>query len=175
MAATVAAVLAIAFALVLFVCVLVTALLVAANAARAKIWRRVRPAREGGIIDARHVGGHSWVAYGWDGRVLGGDIGDHRRMIGVIATLKVQDGKGPELEEVFGSLAKMVREKESGCLMYQLTKSRSDPNTYKVLELYADQEALSHHGQTDYFKEHGRRMGPCMAGRPEVELLDAAG
>lgn len=96
-------------------------------------------------------------------------------MIGIIATLKVQDGKGPELEEIFGSLSKMVKAQEFGCLMYQLTKSRTDPNTYKVLELYADQEALAHHGQTDYFKEHGRRMGPFMAGRPDVELLDAVG
>jgi hypothetical protein len=23
---------------------------------------------EPGVIDARHVGGHSWVAYGWDQR-----------------------------------------------------------------------------------------------------------
>lgn len=67
-AATVTAVLAVAFALVLFVCVLVTALLVATNAARTKVWRRVRPARAAEVIEAKHVGGHSWVAYGWDGR-----------------------------------------------------------------------------------------------------------
>jgi quinol monooxygenase YgiN len=93
-------------------------------------------------------------------------------MIGVVAVLRVQDGKGEDFEAIFRDLSAKVREKESGNLMYQLTKSRSEPNTYKVLELYKDQDALSHHGQTDYFKELGRKMGPCMAGRPDVEYLD---
>ncbi len=93
-------------------------------------------------------------------------------MIGVVAVLQVQDGKGAEFEEVFRELSAKVRAGEPGNLMYQLTKSRTDPNTYKVLELYTDQDALTHHGGTDYFKELGRKMGPCMAGRPQVELLD---
>ncbi len=94
-------------------------------------------------------------------------------MIGIIATLKVQDGKGPEFEGVFTGLAEQVRANEPGNRLYQLTKSRADPNTYKVLELYADQDALTHHGQTDYFRAAGAKMGPCLAGRPDVELLDA--
>ena len=94
-------------------------------------------------------------------------------MIGVVATLKVQDGKNAEFEAIFGELAEKVRANEPGALMYQLTKSRTDPNTYKVLELYKDQDALTHHGQTDYFRAIGARMGPCMGGRPEIEYLDA--
>ncbi len=92
--------------------------------------------------------------------------------IGIIATLKVQDGKNAEFEGIFRDLAAQVRANEKGCLAYQLTKSRSDPNTYKVLELYTDQAAVDHHGQTDYFRAAGPKMGPCMGGRPEVELLD---
>ncbi len=94
-------------------------------------------------------------------------------MIGIVATLKVQDGKGAEFEAVFADLSAKVRANEPGCLLYQLTKSRADPNTYKVLELYKDQDALSHHGQTEYFRAAGPKMGPCMAGRPEIEYLDA--
>jgi quinol monooxygenase YgiN len=94
-------------------------------------------------------------------------------MIGIIATLKVQDGKGPEFEGVFSGLAEQVRANEPGNRLYQLTKSRADPNTYKVLELYADQDALTHHGQTDYFRAAGAKMGPCLAGRPDIEMLDA--
>lgn len=96
-------------------------------------------------------------------------------MIGIIATLKVQDGKNAEFEGVFTDLAKQVRANEPGNLLYQLTKSRTDPNTYKVLELYKDQESLAHHGGTDYFKAAGPKMGPCLAGRPEIEYLDAVG
>lgn len=94
-------------------------------------------------------------------------------MIGIIATLKVQEAKAAEFEGVFKELAAQVRANEPGNLFYQLTKSRTEPGTYKVLELYKDQDALTHHGQTDYFKAGGAKMGPCMAGRPDVELLDA--
>jgi quinol monooxygenase YgiN len=94
-------------------------------------------------------------------------------MIGIVATIKVQDGKGPEFEAVFADLSKQVRANEPGNLLYQLTKSRADGNVYKVLELYKDQDALSHHGQTEYFRAAGPKMGPCLAGRPEIEYLDA--
>ncbi|MDP1641549.1 MAG: putative quinol monooxygenase [Phenylobacterium sp.] len=94
-------------------------------------------------------------------------------MIGVVATLKVQDGKGDEFEAVFKDLMAQVKANEPGCLVYQLTKSRAEPGTYKVLEIYANEEALKAHGQTEYFKAAGPKMGPCLAGRPEIEMLDA--
>jgi quinol monooxygenase YgiN len=95
--------------------------------------------------------------------------------IGVIATLKIQDGKSGEFEAVFSELAKQVRANEPGNLAYQLTKSRTEPNTYKVLELYKDQDALTHHGGTDYFKAAGPKLGAVLGGRPEVEYLDGVG
>lgn len=94
-------------------------------------------------------------------------------MIGVVATMKVQEGKGAEFEGVFRDLAAQVKANESGCIAYQLTKSRTEPETYKVLELYSNQDALTAHGQSDYFKAAGPKLGPCLAGRPQIELLDA--
>lgn len=94
-------------------------------------------------------------------------------MIGVVATLRVQDGKGSELEKVFADLSAKVKANEAGCIVYQLTKSRTEPNTYKVLELYASEEALKHHGSTDYFRAAGPGIGATLAGRPEIEYLDA--
>ena len=93
-------------------------------------------------------------------------------MIGVIATLTVAEGKNAEFEAIFTELAKQVRANEPGNVAYQLTKSRSNPQVYKVLELYADQDALTSHGQTDYFKAAGPKLGPCMGSRPEIEYLD---
>jgi len=92
--------------------------------------------------------------------------------IGVVAILKVAEGKNAEFEAVFADLAAQVRANEPGNLAYALTKSRTDPQTYKVLELYADQDALTHHGGTDYFKAAGPKLGPCLGGRPEIEYLD---
>jgi quinol monooxygenase YgiN len=95
--------------------------------------------------------------------------------IGVIAVLKVQEGKADEFEAFFGDLAKQVRANEPGNLAYQLTKSRTEANTYKVLELYKDQDALTHHGGTDYFKAAGPKFAAVLGGRPEVEYLDGIG
>ena len=94
-------------------------------------------------------------------------------MIGILATLTVQDGKGEELEAVFRELAPQVRANEPGNVLYQLTKSRSEPNVYRVLELYKDQAAIAAHGSTDYFKAASPKMGACLAGRPTIEMLDA--
>jgi quinol monooxygenase YgiN len=94
-------------------------------------------------------------------------------MIGVVAVLKVQPDKTADFEAVFLDLAAKVKANEPGCLVYQLTKSKTEAGIYKVLELYASEDALKHHGGTDYFKAAGAAMGPFMAGRPEIEYLDA--
>jgi quinol monooxygenase YgiN len=95
-------------------------------------------------------------------------------MIGVVATLKIKEGSEAQFEAGFKDLAAKVKANESGNIVYQLTKSRTDPGVYKVLELYADQEALTHHGSTDYFKAAGATVfAPVLAGRPEIEYLDA--
>jgi quinol monooxygenase YgiN len=94
-------------------------------------------------------------------------------MIGVVAVLKVQEGKGSDFEAVFLELAAKVRANEPGNVFYQLTKSRTEADTYKVLELYKDQDALAAHGGSDHFKDLGRKMGAFLAGRPDVEYLDA--
>ena len=95
--------------------------------------------------------------------------------IGVIATLTIQDGKAEEFEAFVTELAAQVRANEPGNLAYQLTKSRTEPNTYKFLELYKDQDALSHLGGTDYFKAAGPKFAAVLAGRPQIEYLDGVG
>lgn len=93
-------------------------------------------------------------------------------MIGVVATLKVQEGKNAEFEAIFAELSEKVRANEPGNHLYQLTKTRTDPNTYKVLEMYADQDAVAAHRASEHFRELGRKMGACLAGGAEVEVLD---
>ena len=93
--------------------------------------------------------------------------------IGVIATLKVQSGKGQEFEKVFGELAGQVRANESGNKLYQVFKSRKDADTYVVMEIYQDQAALDAHGKSDHFKAAGPKLGPTLAGRPEILYLDS--
>ncbi|MEI6484873.1 MAG: putative quinol monooxygenase [Sphingomonadales bacterium] len=93
-------------------------------------------------------------------------------MIGVIATLKILDGKADEFEAVFRTLSQAVRANEPGNLCYQLTRSKTDPALYKVLEIYADADALKAHGASDHFRAAGPGLGACLAGKPDVEYLD---
>ncbi|HNW17148.1 MAG TPA: putative quinol monooxygenase [Sphingorhabdus lacus] len=93
--------------------------------------------------------------------------------IGIIATLTVAEGKNSEFEAVFAELAAAVRANEPGNEFYSLTQSRSNPQVYKVLERYVDQAALEAHGNTEYFRAAGLKLGPCMASAPDIEYLDA--
>lgn len=94
-------------------------------------------------------------------------------MIGAIARLKVHEGKGAEFEAVFRSLAAKVRSDEPGNKLYQLCKSRSDPNEYVVMEIYADQAAIEAHRNSPHFQaarpEFGRLLQP---GPMNLELID---
>ena len=92
--------------------------------------------------------------------------------IGVVATLPVQEGKNEEFEAVFLELAAQVIANEPGCMFYTLNRSKSDPQVYKVLESYTDEDALKAHGQTEYFKAANVKLGPLLAGRPDIEYLD---
>ena len=93
--------------------------------------------------------------------------------IGVIATLKVQGGKGQEFEKVFEELAGQVRANEPGNKLYQVFKSRKEADTYVVMEIYQDQAALDAHGKSDHFKAAGPKLGPTLAGRPDILYLDS--
>ncbi len=66
-AAGVAIVLAVFFAATLVVVGLIAAALIVLVAVLLRARRAMRP-KDPTLIEARHVGGHSWVAYGWDQR-----------------------------------------------------------------------------------------------------------
>ena len=63
----VGAVLALVFAATVVVIGLMSAALIGLGGVAYRA-RRAGRRREDSILEARHVGGHSWVAYGWDQR-----------------------------------------------------------------------------------------------------------
>jgi quinol monooxygenase YgiN len=93
--------------------------------------------------------------------------------IGIVATLEIKPGSQTDFEQIFTELSAEVRANEPGNHFYALHKSRTSDTTYVVLEQYADEAALEAHNGTEYFKRLGAAMGPHMAGRPKIELLDA--
>ena len=45
-----------------------------------------------------------------------------------------------------------MKAQEPGCFCYQLTRSRTVADTYKVIEHHRDQDALTRHLRSDYFR-----------------------
>ena len=93
-------------------------------------------------------------------------------MIGVIATLKVQDGKQAGFEDLMKELAAQVRANEPDCTFYQLHKT-DDPTSYIMLEQYTSEAALGAHRDTPHFKELGGRLGEFLGGAPDIQILPA--
>ena len=80
-----------------------------------------------------------------------------------------------EFETLVAAVTAKVRANEPGNVLYLLTKSRVDDNTYRFLELYKDQEAFTRHGQTEYYKDMMSKAGSLVAAAPNVEIFDAVG
>ena len=92
--------------------------------------------------------------------------------IAVVATIRIRPGSAADFEATFKALAKQVRANEPGNHLYQLTKSRTEADTYKVLEIYADEAAITAHRDSAHFRGAGPALGAVLAGAPELEILD---
>jgi (4S)-4-hydroxy-5-phosphonooxypentane-2,3-dione isomerase len=58
-----------------------------------------------------------------------------------------------EIAEILRTMTELVRQ-EPGCLSYEVFRSSEDPQEFMLVEVYKDQDAVTAHGQTDYFKSH---------------------
>jgi quinol monooxygenase YgiN len=92
-------------------------------------------------------------------------------MYGIVALQKVQPGKAEEYIEMFKRLQKVVREQEPGNIYYDLYRSRSDDDTFHVMERYDSKEALKAHGQSEEFKELVTPMRAMMAEPTKAEIV----
>ncbi len=88
-------------------------------------------------------------------------------MIAVVAKLTVKSGMETEFETHAKKLVEQVNANEPGCVMYELFKSKAG-GEYVFMEKYKDKAALSAHGQTDYFLAAQPKLGPCLAGAPDI-------
>jgi quinol monooxygenase YgiN len=95
-------------------------------------------------------------------------------MIALIATFSVRPGMEADFEKLISELSAQVRAEEPGCRLYQLCKG-AEPGNYVLIERYADQQALTLHSQTAYFKAAMPRFTPLLEGRAGLQLLTEIG
>ena len=67
----------------------------------------------------------------------------------VVETLKAKSGKAVELRKVFLELERHSRT-EKGCIKYDLHQSIEDPDTFLFYEIWADEESLALHANSDF-------------------------
>jgi len=91
--------------------------------------------------------------------------------VGIVAHLKVKDGKQAEFESAFLELQAAVKKNEPGALQYEVFKSKSDPTMYVVMEQYKSDEDLAAHRTTPHMAAAGPKLGAVLDGRPQVEIL----
>ena len=77
-------------------------------------------------------------------------------MVGGLKVLRVKAGFERAFERLFAELRGEMRDREPGCILYALMRSRADPRAYIVHEQYRDQAALDAHEQSG----HGARYFP---------------
>ncbi len=92
--------------------------------------------------------------------------------VGIIATLKIVPGKEKDFEQLFKELRASTLKNEPGVLMYDFYKSRTEPNTYVVMEQYKSQADLDSHGTAEHGKAFAPRFGGIMAAAPTIHLMD---
>ena len=92
-------------------------------------------------------------------------------MITVLATFKALPGKEAILAEGCTAIAKEVREKEKGCLMYVPLVSVENPAEIVFLEKYVDQEAMQAHLQSTYFIAATARFPELLEGKPVMKIF----
>lgn len=81
--------------------------------------------------------------------------------VSVIATIKVKDGRGDDIVNAFNAAAPVVSQ-EAGTEGYDLHRNASDPNTFYVVERYADQAAFDAHMAGEGVKVFGGGLGDAI-------------
>jgi quinol monooxygenase YgiN len=95
-------------------------------------------------------------------------------MVVLAVTWTARAGRENEVATVFSRLTEESR-KESGCLMYQVHRHRTEPRRFFVYEQYEDDAALEAHRTAPHFLQFAKKDLPKIADRVEGNLFDPLG
>lgn len=93
-------------------------------------------------------------------------------MIGIVATIRIQPGKQAEFEAAMKSFVAEVRSKEPGTRHYTMTRKQGSTTEYVMMEQYTTQADIDAHNSTPHFQALLGKIGPLLAGAPDILTLD---
>ena len=91
-------------------------------------------------------------------------------MVVLAVTWMAKQGHEAEVSEIFGKLTEESR-KESGCLMYQVHRHKTEPRRFFIYEQYKDDAALEAHRAAPYFLQYARKALTKIADRVDGHLF----
>jgi quinol monooxygenase YgiN len=91
--------------------------------------------------------------------------------VAVLAKMTAKDGQGHALVDALSGMIKAVGD-EGGTEIYALHTDAASSDVVWFYELYTDKDALGAHSGSDAMKALGPSLGPLLAGRPEITLLN---
>jgi autoinducer 2-degrading protein len=95
-------------------------------------------------------------------------------MVVLAVTWVAKVGRESEVMAIFERLTTESR-KESGCLMYQVHKHKTDARRFFIYEQYKDDAALEAHRTSPHFLQLAKKDLPKIGDRTEGHLFEPLG
>jgi quinol monooxygenase YgiN len=95
-------------------------------------------------------------------------------MVVLAVTWMAKAGHEADVAPLFAKLTEESR-KETGCLMFQAHRHKTEPRRFFVYEQYKDDAALEAHRSTAHFLQYARKDLPKVADRVEGQLFEPLG
>ena len=93
-------------------------------------------------------------------------------MTAFIARLRVKPEKQDAFVKLQQELYTLTHEHEPGTPVYELLKSRDEPNTYVVIATFTDEAAYQEHMESSFHDELVPPILDCLSSDMELEMLD---
>ncbi|MEU1114825.1 putative quinol monooxygenase [Streptomyces sp. NPDC005866] len=81
----------------------------------------------------------------------------------VLVTLKVKPDQRPQFLTAVEEDATCSVRDEPGCLRFEAFQSTTDPDTYHLVEVYRDEQAVAAHGETAHYARWAKASNEFLA------------
>ena len=90
--------------------------------------------------------------------------------LAIIVKSKSQPGKREEIKELYDTLLAPRAVENDAQQVVVWCADQHDPDVFYLFEIYTDPQAMGANAQADFFVEYMTRVGPLLAGEPEVAM-----
>lgn len=96
-------------------------------------------------------------------------------MIGVIMHVRTKPDKTQRFIELTTQLQKDVRANEPETLLFQVMRSRDDPQAFGFTEIFTSMQAKEDHANRPYHVAMSAEGYACLDGDPDIRVFDLLG